>query len=526
MKQHTGTKQTKGFTLIEMALILIVVGIVISIAVPRLRTSSRDLNTKKIKHDIHNVRDAIIGFSMNATNCSLPTDGDLDGAASSDLAQLQGENLDMWGESYYYKLAPVLRNASGSVLCDLDGTDVGFDVYEGSTLLAPNVAFFVSSSGPNHNREVIYDDTTTPVRITVQPYGTDVAGQEFDDIYSYAKWDAIKNSICTYCTSQAPDGTPQVDFSDMATDFATTGTVESKPNTIVVNAGTGEITLQETGAGSNAAGCQWYTGTEALGNCGDVNAGDGREDGVCDLSNGFRVHYQYRVPGTSAGGFSFALAGVDLTGGTNTDMTTMCGSALGASVGYSDQNGGNYIYPPKLGIEFDTTTHTARGDSKNAALANADANHMAVVYWGANGTRSDDNIHGASSDSATDINNPGPDPTPIIVDGSDGIFDEGTSKWLETGNTYDFRLEVERTGDEFKIRAWYDCSLSDSAFFDNLGGDLAALDAAAPAPDIELTKTHPRFDSDFDLFRFGWTMGTGSNNSTIAVISDFGFRWR
>lgn len=526
MKQHTGSKQASGFSLIEMALILIVVGLVISIAVPRLRTSSRDLNTKKIKQDIHNVRDAIIGYSMNATNCSLPTDGDLDGEADTNLAQLQGENLDMWGESYYYKVAPALRNVSGSVLCALDA-DIAFDVYEGTTQLASNVAFFVASSGPNHNREVIFDDTSFPVpRIIVQPYGSNAAGSEFDDIYSFAKWDAIKGSICKYCTSQAPDGTPQVDFTDMATDFATTGTVESKPNTIVVNAGTGEITLQETGTGNNAAGCQWYTGTEALGNCGDVNAGDGREPGVCDLSNGFRVHYQYRVPGTSAGGFSFALAGVDLTGGTNTTMATMCGSALGASVGYSDQDGSNYIYPPKLGIEFDTTTHTARGDRKNAALVNADANHMAVVYWGADATRSDDNTHGASSDSATNILNPGPDPTPIIAGGSDGIYDQGTSKWLESGSTYDFRLEVERTGNEFKIRAWYDCDPLSSASCDNLAGDLAVLDPAAPAPDIELTKTHPRFGTDFDKFRFGWTVGTGTNNSTIAVISDFGFRWR
>ena len=70
---------------------------------------------------------------------------------------------------------------------------------------------------------------------------------------------------------------------------------------------------------------------------------------------------------------------------------TLCGATTNSLLGY-----GSPVAAPKFGLEIDTrlnSTANCTGSNRN----DPSANHMAIVYWGAAATTTDDNCHGSTA---------------------------------------------------------------------------------------------------------------------------------
>lgn len=118
------------------------------------------------------------------------------------------------------------------------------------------------------------------------------------------------------------------------------------------------------------------------------------------FSTSLRAYFKLRIADAGEG-FTFAV----LDGAANAaamSAGTLCGSAVGSQLGYS----GPLVAPSKFGLEFDTRTQ-ATGNCSGSNRNDPSSQHMAFVFWGATGTDSDDNCHGAgTADSGTQPLNP------------------------------------------------------------------------------------------------------------------------
>lgn len=174
----------------------------------------------------------------------------------------------------------------------------------------------------------------------------------------------------------------------------------------------GPATLQLGQTGSNGAaegyGCLWYPEPFQLG------AGSAPVH--------LRAYFAFTID-TLGQGFAFAIADAD---SSSNPRATMCGDS-GSALGYAGDNGVTAsIDYPKMALEIDT--------HKDAALGDADASHLAFVYWGDDASLKDDNQHG-------DGNNP------------DSASSAYRAFALAAGTPYYVRLDLQRSYD----------SLSDTA---------------------------------------------------------------
>lgn len=190
----------------------------------------------------------------------------------------------------------------------------------------------------------------------------------------------------------------------------------------------------DSGSASSDYGCLWYPEPLQLGT------------GSAPIH--LRAYFAFTVDALGQG-FTFAIADAD--SGVN-PSATMCGNG-GAMLSYAGSNGVTAsIGYPKMALEIDTHQDAAQGD--------LDDGHMAIVHWGTDGSKNDDNTHGAGNNaSATDAAY-----QPYII---------------STGKTYLVRMDVKRTYDAVSKAATFDTyayiTTSDCAkFYANLSSDLSS----------------------------------------------------
>ena len=279
--------------------------------------------------------------------------------------------------------------------------------------------------------------------------------------------------------------------------------------------------MQLGGGRANASGAVWYNGSH-----GDA-AGAPQQEGTCRggscrLGKGLRAYFVFSLSqcdtsemSTDCGdGFTFTVATA-----ANDPQTAAGGPPAGVGnrgeyLGYAGPGpAGVGIRPPKLAVEVDLYPNKTRNNPQkaNTRADYSNANHVAVVYWGAAETEYDDNVHGAGQ------NPPG---------ASSGYSQHGKTpggfNWLEDGEPHALRVELHRQdapgGGSYQVRVWVDP--------DAPGNDDVTADFTAQTPQIDHTATLSADDhAGLSAIRFGWTEGTGKETQTVA-LRDFSLDFR
>jgi prepilin-type N-terminal cleavage/methylation domain-containing protein len=206
-------REDSGFTLVEMAVVVIIVGIVVASIVPRMFTKIQKDKIKEGKQIVRAARDEILGLAiMNATDVDaqmryLPLNS-TNAAGEYTAPEDVGHRLDPWGNELLYYVA---YNATNATLANENSTICNFSNATNATTMGvvtlngkhqPNVAFIVVSKGPNFHEDLTFNSTTfnkvgkdgysdyasngsVPVNATL----------EFGDIVEFVTLDYLKQKI-------------------------------------------------------------------------------------------------------------------------------------------------------------------------------------------------------------------------------------------------------------------------------------------------------------------------------------------
>ena len=210
-------REDSGFTLVEMAVVVIIVGIVVASIVPRMFTKIQKDKIKEGKQIVRAARDEIIGLAImdatpNATyylpqNSTNATTGEY--TAPEDV----GHRLDPWGNELLYYVAYNATNATlaneNSTICKFsnstNATTMGVVTFNGKH--QDNVAFIVVSKGPDFHEDLTFNGTNGTITINAVgntgysqyvTYNGSVpvnATLEFDDIVEFVTLDYLKEKM-------------------------------------------------------------------------------------------------------------------------------------------------------------------------------------------------------------------------------------------------------------------------------------------------------------------------------------------
>lgn len=157
-------RRLTGFTLIELAIVLVILGFVGTILVPPIVTSIRHEKRQENKDALIALRHAVVGWSRASQ--TLPA------ALPADLPQ-----RDTWTREYEYK-----RGVTGDI-CAASTSTLEVKLNTNSTdIIKP--AFLIASHGADTTKDVQYN--ATPI---------DISNPE-DDIIEYMSLDHLKYLVC------------------------------------------------------------------------------------------------------------------------------------------------------------------------------------------------------------------------------------------------------------------------------------------------------------------------------------------
>ena len=211
-------REDSGFTLVEMAVVVIIVGIVVASIVPRMFTKIQKDKIKEGKQIVRAARDEILGLAiMNATDVDaqmryLPLNS-TNAAGEYTAPEDVGHRLDPWGNELLYYVA---YNATNATLANENSTICNFSNATNATTMGvvtlngkhqPNVAFIVVSKGPNFHEDLTFNGTNGTITINAVgntgysqyvTYNGSVpvnATLEFDDIVEFVTLDYLKEKM-------------------------------------------------------------------------------------------------------------------------------------------------------------------------------------------------------------------------------------------------------------------------------------------------------------------------------------------
>lgn len=139
MMSRLASRKSKGFTLIEMLIVIVVIAILALIVIPRLLGAGRKAKEAALKGDLHQIRNAIQQFEADCGDYPAALD-DLQTAPAAGSAGGNGIDLDVTAWQ-----GPYLRTPDGNLPDDPFNPGGGWtytaatgEVHSASTLTAIN----------------------------------------------------------------------------------------------------------------------------------------------------------------------------------------------------------------------------------------------------------------------------------------------------------------------------------------------------------------------------------------------------
>ncbi|BCE00942.1 type II secretion system protein [Marinicellulosiphila megalodicopiae] len=207
-------KNNQGFTLVELAIVLVVVGLLLGSILGPLSAQQKNKNIKKTEQLLNEIHDAIIGYSAingflpcPATAASNGLESRTAGAGSSCTTEhgfvpavtlsINGQFdsnqqlIDYWASPIRYSLSDVNAWQFATGL-SLNNQTSPFNVCTNSTctvgnVVAQSVVAVIFSVGPDRN---IYNsadqlENLDADNVFISKFPTELTGSEFDDIVSW-----------------------------------------------------------------------------------------------------------------------------------------------------------------------------------------------------------------------------------------------------------------------------------------------------------------------------------------------------
>ncbi|MBF0328015.1 MAG: prepilin-type N-terminal cleavage/methylation domain-containing protein [Nitrospirae bacterium] len=137
-------RNTKGFTLIELSMVLIIIGIILGLGLGVLGPTLKGAKVKQAEGYIDSAIESVVSFGM--TTKRLPSTG-------AEFTSLIRNPNDPWGNSLYYIYDNDTATAGSGGICGRRTTSVTLqinDVIKGNRTIT-DVAFIIFSSGANFN---------------------------------------------------------------------------------------------------------------------------------------------------------------------------------------------------------------------------------------------------------------------------------------------------------------------------------------------------------------------------------------
>ncbi len=188
--------RNKGFTLVEMAIVLVIIGLMLAALITPLGVQ-RDLRDyEEVRKELSEVREALVGFALSQPNAHLPCpDIDNDGlenragtGCSSPIGTLPWATIglgqtDSWNAAYLYRVTDAFSDSNGFALASLGGSTI-LDAAVGGNTVAANIPVVIISKGKNGaggGDDESQNDLTNDA-IFVSHEQIDVAANQFDDV--------------------------------------------------------------------------------------------------------------------------------------------------------------------------------------------------------------------------------------------------------------------------------------------------------------------------------------------------------
>ena len=317
--------RTRAFTLVEMALVLILFGVLLGTLLPRLLSDIKTDAAKKNKHSVAEAREEIVGYVL--VNKKLP-EAATDGTQTVVPTQIKARQ-DASGQPIVYILPNV--NATGQSLwehdiCQFDSTGLSVDGPGGTT---GNVAFVVASTGQNHALDLVVEPSPTDPAVktvTVMAFGaaTVTDGQQFDDIVEFVTRDYLRAKFDCSNYTPAPPGSPMStlpmdDMTDTNLSFGSGATIVSS--------------------------------TDAGGGMGNVLSLDGTVDGAVEILNSvayrleeFTIMGWFKTADTSTADFEPIISRQNNSAGSAANQRNFWISLWGGGFGAQDHVSGEVAF--------------------------------------------------------------------------------------------------------------------------------------------------------------------------------------
>ncbi|WP_022851808.1 prepilin-type N-terminal cleavage/methylation domain-containing protein [Limisalsivibrio acetivorans] len=181
-----GKKDKKGFTLVEMAIVLVIVGLLLGLGSAAVVALTKTAKVRKTKEILDSTQDGLSSYIEE--NSELPS--------TSEIQSILSGFQDGFGKDVGYHPAPNLLNADD--VCNANSTGLSVSI-GGNTV--NDVAYIIISAGENKNPQTGISGGT----YTIQPEGTMVDDntdginrvESYDDIIRFATLGELKlNADC------------------------------------------------------------------------------------------------------------------------------------------------------------------------------------------------------------------------------------------------------------------------------------------------------------------------------------------
>ena len=144
MMSRLASRKSKGFTLIEMLIVIVVIAILALIVIPRLLGAGRKAKEAALKGDLHQLRNAIQQFEADCGDYPVDLDPLMTAPADGDTG---GNGIDLDAAAWQ---GPYLRTPDGAMLVD-PFTTLADWTYDGPTGEVHSSSGLTAVNGDNYS---------------------------------------------------------------------------------------------------------------------------------------------------------------------------------------------------------------------------------------------------------------------------------------------------------------------------------------------------------------------------------------